>query len=78
MSHFLLPKGLELDKITSMRMKGVYKLRPPTPIYKATQDVEFVLDYLRSFSNDNITLKLLSFKCMPLIALARGQRGPQT
>jgi len=81
LSQFLLPEGSQLDtdfgkhKLTSMFMKGVFKLKPPTPKYKGTWDVKIVLDYLRTLDNDNISLKLLFMKCVTILAMATKQKS---
>lgn len=62
--------------VTARFMKGVYKLRPPTPKYTSTWDVALVLNFVRQSYADNtvLDLKHLSFKTAMLIALCSGQR----
>lgn len=60
--------------LTRTFMKGVFKLRPPQPRYQSTWDVKPVLDWARTLVNSDLNLKLLSIKCVILVALASGQR----
>lgn len=60
--------------LTTKFMKGVYKLRPPTPKYRSTWDVSLVLNKMRLINNLSCSIKELSHKCVMLIALATGQR----
>lgn len=56
-------------------MKGVSKLRPPTPKYSTTWDVDNVLDRFASWEdNGNLNLYDLSVKLSSLLALVSGQR----
>lgn len=54
--------------------KGVFNLRPSRPKYSTTRDPSIVLNYIRSFSNDNISLQKLTYKLAALLALCTGQR----
>ena len=60
--------------LTVQFMKGVFKQRPALPKYKETWDAKLVLDKLKSWDNEKISLKELSLKCTTLLALASGQR----
>ena len=57
-------------------MKGVYFCRKPSPKYLFTWDVTCVLKFLRSlFPLRKLSLKLLTFKVIALIALAVAPRA---
>ena len=57
-------------------MKGIFKIKPPTPRYKTTWDPHIVLNYLSPLgTGDKLTLKLLSMKLLMLTALVSAQRG---
>ena len=57
-------------------LKGVFNLRPPTPRYSNTWDVQVVLDYLGRLGNtESLSLKLLSFKTVFLLAITRPSRS---
>ena len=53
-------------------MKGVYRLRTPTPKYDVTWDVSPLLSHLRSLSEDS--LSSLTHKCVTLLAISTGQQ----
>ena len=56
-------------------IKGAFRSRPSQPRYSATWDVTSVLNYLRSLGpNDDLSLKLLSFKSVILCALCQPKR----
>ena len=56
-------------------MKGVFNLRTPAPRYNFIWDASVVLNFLRKLPDDNdLPLKLLTFKLVMLIALVSGQR----
>ena len=56
-------------------MKGVFQLRPALPRYDVTWDTSIVLSYLRTLSPvKKLSLKLLTFKLVMLLALLTGQR----
>lgn len=56
-------------------MKGVYNLRPAKSRYNQTWDVSCVLTYLRKLSPvHNLSLKLLTFKLVMLLALTLASR----
>lgn len=57
-------------------LKGVFNLRPPRPRYLFTWDVGKVLSYLESlYPLQDLDLKMLTLKCVALIALASAQRS---
>ena len=76
----LLP---EIDKFTvgshplvSQLLKGIFNLRPPEPRYSHTWQVSIVLDFLKSLGrNDDMDLKLLSFKLVTLLGLTAPDRS---
>lgn len=56
-------------------MKGVFELNPPVPRYNFVWDVNIVLQFLGNFSpNEDISLKILTLKCVMLLALSSMQR----
>ena len=58
--------------IVTRFMRGIFRLRTPKPKYKNIWDVKPVLIYLESL--DESSIKLLSYKCVMLLALTTGQR----
>lgn len=57
-------------------MKGIFFENPPRPRYKMTWDVTNVLQYLSTlFPLEQLSLKLLTFKTVALIALATAPRA---
>ncbi|CAG7820539.1 unnamed protein product [Allacma fusca] len=63
------------DPLISRFMRGIGKQRPPTPRYDSTWDPEVVLTYLRTLEPlEELSLQLLSFKTIGLIALATAHR----
>ena len=57
-------------------MKGVFHSQPPLPRYKFTWDVCKVLNFLRSlYPLHTLTLKMLTFKVVALIALGNAPRA---
>ncbi|XP_050305596.1 uncharacterized protein LOC126742834 [Anthonomus grandis grandis] len=54
--------------------KGVYGLRPSLPKYNVTWDPSTVLTYVKTLSNENIKLDILTQKVAILLALTTGQR----
>ncbi|VEN36023.1 unnamed protein product [Callosobruchus maculatus] len=54
--------------------KGVYMLRPSSPKYGNTWDPAIVLNHLRNKCNSDVSLEILTQKCVTLLALASGQR----
>lgn len=62
--------------LISRFMKGVFYSTPPKPRYTVTWDVSSVLRYLSSlYPLENLSLKLLTFKTVALIALATAPRA---
>lgn len=56
-------------------MRGIYNLRPSLPRYSQTWDVSIVLQYLKTLTPvKTISLKLLSWKLVMLLALLTCQR----
>ena len=56
-------------------MTGVFKQRPPQPRYTVIWDVEAVLNYLRSLSQNHLLWdKLLNLKLALLLALTSASR----
>nr|CAH7724194.1 unnamed protein product [Callosobruchus chinensis] len=49
-------------------------LRPSKPKYENTWDPAIVTDHLKNKRNSDITLELLTQKCVTLLALASEQR----
>ena len=76
----LLP---EIDKfkigshsLVSQLPKGIFNLRPSEPRYSHTWQVSLVLDFLKSLGkNDDMDLKLLSFKIVTLLGLTARRRS---
>ena len=61
-------------KITRF-IKGIYNLKPPKPKYTHAWDVNTVLEKIRSWMPlKDISLKLLTFKTIMLLALSTAQR----
>lgn len=54
--------------------KGVFNLRPNRPRYNETWNPAIVLNYIKAFPIDNISLKKLTYKLAALLALSTGQR----
>ena len=62
--------------LVSRMLKGVFNERPPLPRYSTFWDVGVVLRYLKQLgSNDSLSLRLLTFKSVMLLALARPSRS---
>lgn len=70
----LLGPGIAQDSRVKRFFKGVFHLRPSTPKYINTWDPGCVLNFLRNYHNDNISLEKVSHKLAMLLALASGQR----
>jgi len=57
-------------------LKGAFHVRPPLPRYTATWDVQVVLQYLEGLRpSTSLSLKLLTFKLVMLLALTRPSRS---
>lgn len=64
------------NSIISRFLKGVYRLRPATPKYAFTWDVQRVLEYLkRLYPLDNLALPDLIEKTATLLVLCMGHRA---
>ena len=60
----------------SRLMKGIFNKRPPQPKYSFTWDVQKVTTYISNMGDNNaLSLKLLSFKLVTLLALTRPSRS---
>jgi hypothetical protein len=57
-------------------MKGIFNSNPPKPRYTCTWDTSILLRYLRSlYPLASLSLKLLTFKVVSLVALVSAQRA---
>ena len=57
-------------------LKGAFHARPPLPRYTATWDVQLVLDCILQWGDtSSLSLKLLTFKLVMLMSLARPSRS---
>ena len=56
-------------------LKGVYEARPSNPRYAVTWEVNKVLNYLKSTSTTECSLKDLTLKLITLMSLLSAQRG---
>lgn len=71
----VLGPNLSEDHIIKRFLKGVFRLRPPAPKYDMTWDTNSVLDYLSTwYPNEDISIDLLSKKCVTLLALITAHR----
>lgn len=62
--------------LISRFMKGIFVKTPPKPRYHFTWDVSIVLKYLSSLNPlEKLSLKLLTFKVVALVALAAAPRA---
>lgn len=74
LSLILGPNMSKDDRIIRF-LKGVYRLRPPQPKYNTTWDTSLVLQWLSQQSpNENLTLEMLTKKCVCLLALTTAHR----
>ncbi|ESO96239.1 hypothetical protein LOTGIDRAFT_99953, partial [Lottia gigantea] len=56
-------------------MKGLYDRKPPRPKYLVTWDVSVLVRYLSTVHPlENLSLKLLIYKCVYLLSLCTSQR----
>ena len=70
--------GVEVGKhpMISRLLKGAYHVRPPLPQYAATWNVQVVLQYIEGLGpSGSLSLKLLTFKLVMLMALTRPSRS---
>ena len=64
------------DPLIVRFFKGVFNLKPPTPKYSFSWDVDIVLNYLsKAYPLSDISLKDLTLKAITLIALTSGSRA---
>ncbi|XP_028178022.1 uncharacterized protein LOC114365605 [Ostrinia furnacalis] len=71
----LLDPSVTSNIMITRLLKGVFRLKPPTPKYDVTWDPIIVLNYLSDFyPYDNICLRDLSAKTVTLLAIASAQR----
>ena len=64
------------DRWVKKLLKGIFQLRPALPKYNVTWDVSKVLLYLADLGTaKDLSLKLLSYKVIMLLALLSGQRS---
>lgn len=72
----ILGSKITLDDNIHRFLKGVYRLKPPTPKYAVTWDTNDVSNYVCEHYpyTDNITLEALSHKTISLLAIASAQR----
>lgn len=62
-------------RLITQFMKGISKLRPPTPKYSLTWDSSKMLDVLKSLDSETIPLRELTLKVLALLALVTAQRA---
>ena len=56
--------------LVSQLLKGMFHSRPPLPRYSGTWDIQKVIDYIKSLSNnESLSLKCLSPKLGILLAI---------
>ena len=63
------------QEIVKRFLKGVYEARPSNPRYAVTWEVNKVLNYLKSTSTTECSLKDLTLKLVTLMSLLSAQRG---
>lgn len=69
-------KNFENNYFIKRFLKGIFNLRPPVTKYIFTWDVGRVLKYLETlYPLHNLTLKMVTLKCVALMALATAQRS---
>ena len=74
-SILITPRESGKEILIKRFLKGVFELRTPKPKYKTIWDVPIVLNYLKSLgSNDQLPLKVLTWKVVTLMALVSAQR----
>jgi len=62
----------------SSLLTGIYNRRPPKPRYTFIWDVNVVVDYIKALPDDNdLTLKMLSWKLTTLLALTAASRASE-
>ena len=70
----ILSFNLAQDSRIKHFFKGVYQLRPSKLRYTNTWDPSMVLQFLKNWNNEDISLENLTYKLSMLLALATGQR----
>lgn len=71
----VLGTNLTSDDNIIRLLKGVFRLKPPSPKYEFAWDTNIVLNYLSNYyPYDDINLRDLSLKTATLLALASAQR----
>ena len=72
---FVSPSGLPIGNSSLIKrfMKGIFELRPSLPRYKYIRDVSIVFDFSSYYPNDDLSLPVLTLKCVMLLALASMQ-----
>ena len=64
--------------LISRLLKGAFHVRPPLPRYSSTWDVQVVLNCIQQWGNTtSLSLKLLTFKLVMLMCLARPSRSAE-
>lgn len=61
-------------KLVVKFMKGIFKIKPPAPKYSMTWDCSLVLRLIQTWDCEKVSLKLLSYKLVALLALITSQR----
>ena len=62
--------------VVSRFMKGIFRMKPPTPRLSSTWDVKRLLEFLATLDPPaDLTLKMLSFKLAALLALTSSARA---
>ena len=62
--------------VVSRFMKGVFRMKPPTPRLSSTRDVKHLLEFLATLDPPaDLTVKMLSFKLAALLALTSSARA---
>ena len=71
-------KPIGVHKEICALMKGISNKRPPTPRYCNTWDVTIVLDYIKTWgNNESLTDKYLTLKLTFLLAVTSAHRGSE-
>ena len=70
------PNKIGENSLIKRLLKGCFKLKPTVSKYSTTWDVNVVLDYLENLgSSSELSLKVLTFKTIMLLALITAQRA---
>lgn len=71
----LIGSNVSNDDRIKRFLKGVFRLKPPTPKYDVTWDTSLVLEALaKRYPNEELSLEQLSKKCALLLALTTAHR----